>query len=72
MGLATGFITETLARFEANPCGIYGVQTGIRTVIFYLEHLGFPVLLLFHQCFIPNHISFIQHRRYITLENKCR
>jgi hypothetical protein len=70
IGLAAGFIAETLARFEANPCGIYGVQIGMWTVFFYSEYLGFPVLLFFHQCFIPSHISFIQHRRYITLGNK--
>jgi len=37
---------------------------------FYSEYLGFPVLLLFHQCFIPTHISFIHHRRCITLGEK--
>jgi hypothetical protein len=70
MGLAAGFIAETLARFEANPCGIYGVQTGMGMGFSYSEYLGFPVLLLLHQCFTPAHMSLIQHRRYITVGNK--
>jgi hypothetical protein len=37
MGPAAGFKAETLAPFEANPCGIYGVQIAIGTGYYFIQ-----------------------------------